>query len=64
MSEPRFTLCRAEFLLPLAAPDRGARIHDGYILSAGETIAEVGPWTSDTGRRPACGPAPRGSSPG
>ncbi len=51
MSAPAFVLCRAEFLLPLAAPDRGQRIRDGYVLSAGEEIVEVGPWTPATGRR-------------
>jgi 5-methylthioadenosine/S-adenosylhomocysteine deaminase len=51
MSAPRFTLCRAEFLLPLAAPDRGERIQDGYLLSEGETIREVGRYTPETGTR-------------
>ena len=61
MSEPRFTLCRAEFLLPLAAPDRGERIQDGYLLSEGETIREVGRYTPEVGRRirSACGAALR-----
>ncbi|HVP15688.1 MAG TPA: amidohydrolase family protein, partial [Terriglobales bacterium] len=55
------TLCRAQFLLPLAAPDRGARIQDGYLLSAGESILEVGRWTDETGRRirETCGSALR-----
>jgi len=48
---PRFTLCRAEFLLPLAAPDRGDRIADGYILCEGETFREVGPYSPEVGRR-------------
>jgi 5-methylthioadenosine/S-adenosylhomocysteine deaminase len=51
MSAPRFTLVRAEFLLPLAAPDRGERIADGYLLSEGETIREVGRYTPEVGRR-------------
>ncbi len=51
MSTPGFTLVRAEFLLPLAAPDRGERIRDGYLLSEGEVIREVGRWTRDTGGR-------------
>ncbi len=51
MSAPRFTLCRAEFLLPLAAPDRGERIQDGYLLSEGETLREVGRYTPEIGRR-------------
>ena len=51
MSAPCFTLCRAEFLLPLAAPDRGERIQDGYLLSEGETIREVGRYAPEIGRR-------------
>lgn len=47
----RNLLCRAEFLLPLAAPDRSVRIHDGYVLSEGESILEVGPWTHGTWAR-------------
>jgi 5-methylthioadenosine/S-adenosylhomocysteine deaminase len=56
-----FTLCRAEFLLPLAAPDRGERIQDGYLLSEGEVLREVGRYTPEIGRRirQACGPALR-----
>ena len=49
VSEPRFTLVRAEFLLPLAAPDRGRRIQDGYLLTEGATIREVGAWTAEDG---------------
>ena len=48
---PRFTLVRAEFVLPLAAPDRGRRLRDGYLLSEGAIIREVGPWTPEAGRR-------------
>lgn len=51
MSGPRFTMCRAEFLLPLAAPDRGERIQDGYLLSEGETLREVGRYTPEAGAR-------------
>ena len=51
MSTPRFMLVRADFLLPLAAPDRGERIRDGYLLSEGDIIRETGRWTPDTGRR-------------
>jgi 5-methylthioadenosine/S-adenosylhomocysteine deaminase len=51
MSGAAFTLCRAEYLLPLAAPQRGERIADGYLLAAGETIQEVGRWTPEVGRR-------------
>jgi 5-methylthioadenosine/S-adenosylhomocysteine deaminase len=47
MSAPRYTLVRAEFLLPLAAPDRSERIQDGYLLSEGETIREVGRYTPE-----------------
>ncbi len=61
MSEPRFTLVRAEFLLPLAAPERGARIRDGYLLTEDGIIREVGPWTPETWRRlrESCGAALR-----
>lgn len=57
MSASRFTLVRAEFLLPLAAPDRTTRIQDGYLLTEGETIREAGAWTPGTHRRirEACG---------
>jgi 5-methylthioadenosine/S-adenosylhomocysteine deaminase len=51
MRAPGVTLCRAEFLLPLATPDRGARIQDGYLLTEGETIREVGRYTAEVGRR-------------
>ena len=51
MQDPRFTVCRAEYLLPLADPDRARRIRDGYVLAEGETIKEVGPYTPDTGSR-------------
>ncbi|MHB8876765.1 MAG: amidohydrolase family protein [Myxococcaceae bacterium] len=45
------TVCRADFLLPLASPDRGQRIRDGYVLAVGERIVEVGAYTPDIGRR-------------
>ena len=45
------TLCRAEYLLPLAAPDRGVRIRDGYVLSDGESLVEVGPWSPQVEQR-------------
>ncbi len=48
---PRFTICRADFLLPMAAPDRSRRIRDGYVLAEGERIVEAGPWTPALGRR-------------
>ena len=51
MEKPIFTVCRADFLLPLSAPDRTRRIADGYVLAEGETIREVGPYTPEIGRR-------------
>jgi len=45
------TLCRADYLLPLAAPDRGLRIRDGYVLSEGESLVEVGPWSAEVEQR-------------
>lgn len=61
MDDHRFTVCRADFLLPLTKPDRTRRIRDGYILAEGETIKEVGPYTPDVGRRlrSSCGSALR-----
>lgn len=44
-------LCRADFLLPLAAPDRSRRIADGFVLSRGPDLVEVGPWTPDVEAR-------------
>ena len=44
-------VCRARFLLPLAEPDRTRRIQDGYVLSRGDAILEVGPYNDDVGRR-------------
>ena len=49
--QPKYMVCRAEYLLPLAAPDRGQRIKDGYVLAEGETIKEVGPFTTDVAKR-------------
>jgi len=51
MSEQRLLICRARFVLPLAAPDRTLRIHDGYVLAQGEHILEAGPYRPETGRR-------------
>ncbi|MDY0059470.1 MAG: amidohydrolase family protein [Myxococcota bacterium] len=51
METPRFTVCRARFLLPLAAPDRTRRVADGYVLAEGDRLREVGPYTPETGRR-------------
>jgi 5-methylthioadenosine/S-adenosylhomocysteine deaminase len=50
MEEARFTVCRADFLLPLSPPDRTRRIRDGYVLAEGETLREVGPYTPEIGR--------------
>ncbi|UCG31741.1 MAG: amidohydrolase family protein [Phycisphaerales bacterium] len=50
MEVQRYTVCRAEFLLPLSEPDRARRIRDGYVLAEGETIREVGPYTPEVGR--------------
>lgn len=51
MTAPGPIVCRAAFLLPLAEPNRGERIEDGYILSEGETIKEVGAYTPEIGKR-------------
>ncbi|MFW6369504.1 MAG: amidohydrolase family protein, partial [Myxococcota bacterium] len=51
MPKENVIVCRADFLLPLAAPDRSKRIADGYVLARGETIAEVGPYTPEVGER-------------
>ena len=58
MEETRFTVCRADFLLPLTEADPGERIADGYVLCEGETLLEVGPWSNDVSARLAnLGPA-------
>jgi 5-methylthioadenosine/S-adenosylhomocysteine deaminase len=51
MHHERIVACRADFLLPLAAPDPGRRIADGYILAEGETILAVGAYTPEVGER-------------
>ncbi len=51
MSDRRFLLCRADFLMPLAPDDPGRVVEDGYVLSEGETLREVGPYTDEVGRR-------------
>jgi len=51
MADSRFLLCRADFVLPLAPPDRGLVIEDGYVLSEGGTLREVGRFTAAVGRR-------------
>lgn len=51
MERHKFLACRADFLLPLALPDRSRRIRDGYILAEGELLKEVGEYTPEVGRR-------------
>jgi 5-methylthioadenosine/S-adenosylhomocysteine deaminase len=51
MQEQCVTVCRADFLLPLSAPDRTRRIRDGYVLAEGATLREVGPYTPEIGQR-------------
>ncbi len=51
MTPENFLLCRAEFLLPLAAPDRTLRIADGYVLTEGARIVQTGAWTPETAKR-------------
>ncbi len=50
MAEFETTVCRARFLLPLADPDPGLRVEDGYVLAKGELLAEVGAYTAEIGR--------------
>jgi len=42
MDHSPLLVCRARFMLPLAAPDRARRIQDGYVLSRGDAILEAG----------------------
>jgi len=49
MSQQNTILCRSKFLIPLSESDRAERIEDGYILTAGEVIIEVGPYSSEKG---------------
>jgi 5-methylthioadenosine/S-adenosylhomocysteine deaminase len=51
MADHRFTLCRADYLLPFAERDRAKRIRDGYVLAEGERLAEVGAWTPEVAER-------------
>ena len=51
MSSAPVLACRADFLLPLTAPDRARRIADGYVLSEGERLIEVGPYDAAVGLR-------------
>jgi len=44
-------LCRAKFVLPLTTTNPNERIQDGYVLSEGETIKEVGAYSADIGKR-------------
>jgi 5-methylthioadenosine/S-adenosylhomocysteine deaminase len=44
-------LCRAEYLLPLVSAESDERIRDGYVLSVGDTIVEVGRYTEEIGQR-------------
>ncbi len=44
-------LCRATYLLPVASDDPTRRIADGYVLSEGEELIEVGPYSPGVGRR-------------
>ena len=50
-SDPRLLICRARFVLPMAAPDPSRRIEDGYVLALGENILEAGPSAPEVGRR-------------
>lgn len=50
MSDENTTLCRAKYLLPLSLPDRTERIEDGYILTHGESILQVGRYSPEIGR--------------
>ncbi len=51
MTHQAIVACRADFVLPLAQPDPGQRIADGYVLAQGETLLEVGPYTAAVGER-------------
>ncbi len=51
MHHERIVACRADFVLPLAQPDPGLRIADGYVLARGETLLEIGPYTPAVGER-------------
>src|SRR3990167_9154381 len=57
MKNHKYAVCRAKFLLPLAAADRSERIQDGYILTEGELIKQVGHYTPEIGEqiRKTCG---------
>lgn len=51
MVESPVVVCRADFLLPLDSSGLGERISDGYVVSRGDRLIEVGPWTPQTGER-------------
>ncbi|MBB6479322.1 amidohydrolase family protein [Spirochaeta isovalerica] len=49
MSENNPILCRSRFVIPLSEKNRAERIEDGFILTVGSEIAEVGPWSEKKG---------------
>ena len=49
MSRQNTILCRTKFLIPLGKSDRSKRIKDGFILTQGEEILEVGAYSSVKG---------------
>jgi 5-methylthioadenosine/S-adenosylhomocysteine deaminase len=51
MDHAPLLVCRARFVLPLASPDRARRICDGYVVSRGDAILEVGAYSDEVGRR-------------
>jgi 5-methylthioadenosine/S-adenosylhomocysteine deaminase len=51
MHQERIVACRADFLLPLAEPDPGRRIADGYLVAQGEEILELGSYEPAVGER-------------
>lgn len=51
MSDPRYLVCRADFVIPLSPDDPKRRIQDGYVLAEGDRLVEVGQYTPEVGRR-------------
>jgi 5-methylthioadenosine/S-adenosylhomocysteine deaminase len=51
MSTEQILACRAELMLPLAAPDRSQRLADAYLVAEEGLICEVGRYTPEVGRR-------------
>ncbi|MBN2655910.1 MAG: amidohydrolase family protein [Spirochaetales bacterium] len=49
MSEHNQILCRSRFVIPLSEKNRAERIEDGYILTEGDEIVEVGAWSEKKG---------------